>query len=370
VGDATVLAGSIALTGWTLDNIGVQRVELWRDLQSGETTPPFVGTPTDPRAGKVFIANATFVDGARPDVEALNATTPSAYRAGWGYLLLTWGLWNQGNGTYKLYAFAFDQENNLGTIGSKTVIVSNNTATKPFGSIDTPGIGGDASGPNFGWGLTPKVNGVATCKIQPSGVQVSIDSGPLQPVVYGDARSDIAAGFPGFSNTAGAGGHFIFDWTTLTTGAHTIGWLITDDCNRADGVGSRFFNVTSGTSQTAATYADTYKAEGIRQMAESPDPITVSRGYGELPEIVMPGEAGSRTVEVKQGERIEVRLPHEFETAYQLVGGQRRALPTGAMWDAASGTFYWRPAAAFLGRFRIVFSDGTQRIGVRIVVTP
>ena len=68
-GDATVLAGSIAVTGWTLDNIGVQRVELWRDLQPGETTPPFASTPSDPRNGKVFIANATFVDGARPDVE-------------------------------------------------------------------------------------------------------------------------------------------------------------------------------------------------------------------------------------------------------------------------------------------------------------
>ena len=89
---------------------------------------------------------------------------------------------------------------------------------------------------------------MATCKIQSNGVQVSIDSGPLQPVVYGDARTDIAGAFPGFSNTAAAGGHFIFDWSTLTNGAHTIGWLITDDCNRADGVGSRFFNVTTGTS--------------------------------------------------------------------------------------------------------------------------
>ncbi len=80
-----------------------------------------------------------------------------------GYLVLTWGLWNQGNGTYKLYAFGFDQETNVATIGSKTIIVNNNTATKPFGSIDTPAIGGDASGPNFGWGLTPKVNGAATC---------------------------------------------------------------------------------------------------------------------------------------------------------------------------------------------------------------
>jgi hypothetical protein len=80
------------------------------------------------------------------------------------------------------------------------------------------------SGPNFGWGLTPKVGGVATCKIQPSGVERSIDSGPLQPVVYSaDVRADIAGAFTGFSNSAAAGGHFIINWTTLTTGAHTIG---------------------------------------------------------------------------------------------------------------------------------------------------
>src|SRR5439155_22643728 len=92
VGDATVLAGSVAVTGWTLDNIGVQKVELWRDLQPGETTPPFAGAASDPRNGKVFISNVTFVDGARPDVEGLYPTMPANYRAGWGYLMLTWGL--------------------------------------------------------------------------------------------------------------------------------------------------------------------------------------------------------------------------------------------------------------------------------------
>lgn len=107
VGDATVLAGSIAVTGWALDNVGVKRVEIWRDLQAGETTPPFASGTSDPRRGKVFISNATFVEGARPDVEGLNPTVPFAYRAGWGYLLLTRGLWNQGNGTYKLYAAGF-----------------------------------------------------------------------------------------------------------------------------------------------------------------------------------------------------------------------------------------------------------------------
>src|SRR5205814_9037401 len=29
-GDASVLAGSIAVGGWSLDNVGVQRVEIWR----------------------------------------------------------------------------------------------------------------------------------------------------------------------------------------------------------------------------------------------------------------------------------------------------------------------------------------------------
>jgi YVTN family beta-propeller protein len=370
-GDSAVLAGSVAVTGWTLDNIGVQRVELWRDLQPGETTPPFSGGPAgDPRNGKVFIAIPMFVDGARPDIEALYSSTPANYRGGWGYLMLTWGLWNQGNGTYRLYAFAFDQENNVATIGSKTIIVNNNAATKPFGAIDTPGVGGDASGPNFGWALTPKVNGVATCKIPSNGVQVSIDSGPLQPVVYGEARSDIAAAFPGYSNAAAAGGNFIFDWSTLTNGPHTIGWLITDDCNRADGVGSRFFNVTGGTSLTAAS---TEVPSGALRASEteSDAAITVARGYGELPEIIAPSEAGSRTVEVKQGERIEIRLPRGFASAYQIgAGGQRRTLPTGATWDEASGIFYWQPAPAFLGRYRLVFSNGAERISVGVVVRP
>jgi hypothetical protein len=374
-GDGTVLAGSIALTGWTLDDIGVKQVELWRDLQPGETTPPFGGAATDPRTGKVFIANATFVEGARPDVEALNSSTPFANRAGWGYLMLTWGLWNQGNGTYRFHAFGVDQEGATATIGTKTVVISNNTATKPFGSIDTPGIGGDASGPNFGWGLTPKVNGIATCKIQPSGVQYSIDSGPLQPVVYGDARADIAGAFAGFSNTAAAGGHAIIDWTALTNGPHTIGWLITDDCNRADGVGSRFFNVTSGTTaltvpefrlkaETTELSASAFRRNGL---SESDAAITVAKGFGELPVVL--AAPGARTVELKQGERIEVRVPRGFADAWQLgPDGEVRPLPVGSTWDGANGILYWQPAEAFLGRYRIVFGNGRERISVRVIV--
>ena len=366
-GDATPLAGSIAVTGWALDNIGVKQVELWRDLQPGEPTPPFAGAASDPRNGKVFIANAPFVDGARPDVESLNATTPLNYRAGWGYLLLTWGLWNQGNGTYRLHAFALDQEGNTATLGTKAVVVNNNAATRPFGSIDTPAIGGDpGTTANFGWGLTPKVNGAATCRIPSNGIQVSIDSGPLQPVVYGDPRSDIAAAFPGFANSAAAGGHFIFDWSTLSNGPHTIEWVITDDCNRADGVGSRIFTVTGGTSVLAAP-AGTASVAALR---ESDETLLLSRGHGELPEAIPAGPAGSRTIDVRQRERIELRAPRGFTSAYQLANGERRELPLGSTWDAVSGTFSWQPVPGFLGRYRLVFSNGRELINVRVFVRP
>jgi hypothetical protein len=348
----------------------VQRVELWRDLQPGETTPPFASTPTDPRNGKVFIANATFVDGARPDIEATYPSTPANQRAGWGYLLLTQGLWNQGNGTYRFYAFAFDQENNVATIGTKSVVVNNAAASKPFGSIDTPGPGAEASGPNFGWALTPKVNGAATCRVGANGVQVSIDSGPLQPVVYGDFRPDIANAFAGFSNSSGAGGSFIVDWSTLSNGLHTIGWFVTDDCNRSDGIGSRFFTVSDGTNVAALSGSAALSAIRSRE-TESDAAITVAHGLGELPIVVTPDVAGSRTIEVKQGERIEIRLPRGFDTGYQLVSdGRRGALPIGASWDSAANTLSWQPAPGFLGRYRLVFSNGTERISLRLVVLP
>jgi len=380
LGDGSVLAGSIAMTGWALDNIGVKQVELWRDAQPGETTPTINNGPNDPRTGKIFIANAAFSSGARPDVEGLYPNTPASGRAGWGYLMLTWGLYNQGNGTYKLYAFAIDQENNIATLGSKSVVINNNSATKPFGSIDTPAIGGDpGTALNYGWALTPKVNGGATCKIQSNGVQVSIDSGPLQPVAYGDARPDIAGAFSGFSNTSAAGGHVSVDWSRLTNGPHTIVWVVTDDCNRADGIGSRYFTVTNGTSALSTEFRLKAEATEIDRVASETEPVAsvfrrnsaqlvLTRDYDGAMELV---DGESPTIEVRQGERIELRAPRGFEAAWQPgPNGRPRPLPTGSTWDAGSATFYWQPAPGFLGRYRLVLSDGRERIQLRVVVTP
>jgi hypothetical protein len=97
----------------------------------------------------------------------------------------------------------------------------------------------------------------------------------------------------------------------------------------------------------------------------------LTRGFNGSAEVLAPGETGTHTIAVKQGERIELRSPRGYDTAYQLgPGGQARALPIGSTWDAASGTFYWQPAPGFLGRYRVVFGNGDERISVRLVVLP
>jgi probable HAF family extracellular repeat protein len=364
-GSATV-AGSVAVTGWALDDVGVERVELWRDLAPGETTPPFASTPTDPRNGKVFIATATFVSGSRPDVESAYPTMPASSRAGWGYLMLTYGLWNRGNGTYTLYAFGVDQDAHVTQLGTKTITSNNATATKPFGAIDTPEQGATVSGTvtNFGWALTPGT----TCTVAGGSVQVSIDSGPLQPVIYGGARADVAAAFPGYTDANAAGGSYTLNTTTLSNGLHTIGWYVTDSCGRADGVGSRFFSVANG-SLTAAARASAPAPPAARAIAWSPIAARLDDGGWTS---IAATTTGDRLVAVAQDERLELQVPaHGPLTGRLIVNGTERPLPIGSSLDAAAGVFRWQPAPGFLGRFDLVFVDtaGTAT-RVRVLVRP
>jgi len=237
--DGGTASGAIPVTGWALDDIGITSVKVYRD--------PVAGEPAPGGSGKVFLGDATLVSGARPDVEAAYPATPLNYRAAWGYMLLTNLLPDQnahtaagGNGPFHIYAYANDAEGNSTLLGTKAFTANNHYATKPFGSIDTPGQGQTVSGTlnNFGWVLTPQT---ATVPTDGSTVQVFVDGNFKGTAQYNLFRNDIATLFPGYNNTNGAIGVFTIDTTTLSNGVHTIFWVVTDNQGRADGIGSRYF---------------------------------------------------------------------------------------------------------------------------------
>ena len=379
---ATGMQGSFAVTGWALDDIGVDHVEIWRDLVAGEDpTHAYTTDPAHPGYTKVYIATPLFVTGSRTDVEGLYPTYPMANRAGWGYLLLSWGLWNQGNGSYTLYAFAFDVDGHHTALGTKTIAVANAQATKPFGALDTPGYGATVTGPfwNYGWALTPTAS--PACTILNGSVTMHIDSGPGVAVNYGDLRTDIAASFGGFSNGTNSGGASYLDTTTLSNGMHTIGWLVYDNCGRGDGIGSRFFTVLNASADEARELrAGLEPGDPGRAARAANDPSVAVRHLGGDWQRVGPTADGLRVVEVAQDGRIEVQLPPLAGATYagaQEVGGRRRALPVGSSLDATAGLFYWQPAPGFLGKYDLVFGPssgagaaGGDAVRVRVVVGP
>jgi hypothetical protein len=136
--DNATVSGSIAITGWALDDGGLENVKIY--LVQGKT--------------QTYIGDAIFVEGARPDVAAAYPEYPSHTKAGWGYMMLTNFLPGGGNGTFVLSVVATDLADKTTELGKKTIIADNAHAVKPFGTIDTPTQGGMATGSrsvNWGW---------------------------------------------------------------------------------------------------------------------------------------------------------------------------------------------------------------------------
>jgi len=237
---ATNLYGAIGVTGWSLDDIEVLRISLWRDR---------IGSEPAGANNLVYIGDAVFLDGARPDVANTFPTYPLNTRGGWGVQVLTNMLPNSngspgtGNGTYKLSVFAHDREGKMTLLGAPTVTVNNAAATRPFGTLDTPGNGQTVSGllTVFGWALTPQPGIIP---INGSTIAVFVDGVSLGPPNgYNQFRPDIATLFPGYANTNGAVGYFYLDTTTLANGIHSIAWSVTDNLGRIEGIGNRLFYV-------------------------------------------------------------------------------------------------------------------------------
>ena len=161
---AAGVTGSIPVTGWALDDVGVSSVKIYRNCLPGIDNP--LSCQTVNGNSVVFIGDATFIAGARPDVEALNPSYPLAYRAGWGYLLLTNMLPHvtapanpaaAARARSRCSRMRPTWTGHRVLLGQRTITLDNDHGAKPFGAIDTPSQGGAVSGivQNYGWALTP-----------------------------------------------------------------------------------------------------------------------------------------------------------------------------------------------------------------------
>jgi hypothetical protein len=186
----TGVTGAVPFTGWALDDVEISRVMVCRAAFGGEVAPV---DPNCAGAAQIFVGFAVFIEGARPDVAAAFSAYPANTKAGWGFMVLTNMLPNQGNGTYLFYMYGQDREGRSTLLGTRTMTCANASATLPFGAIDTPAQGGVASGTafvNFGWALTPQPKSIpvsgSTITVLVDGVAVgtahTTTSDPTSPV--------------------------------------------------------------------------------------------------------------------------------------------------------------------------------------------
>jgi len=338
--DATAnLNGSMTIAGWAIDDVGIDRVEIWRDPVVGDTATPYEGP--GPGRGKIFLAQPALIPGARPDVEAAYAFSPGAHQAGWGYVLSAADTSNPaGSDPLQLYAFAFDQEGHWTAIGRKTI---HRDGASDLQRMDAPGT-------------LPVGQGVSAEFWNIECAQVGIDAGSAMAIVGGDSRADAPTRLQGFTPQRRLSVNFI-DSRAPANQAQYEGQMPTANRGRIGGI-----DVSASGSSLSTDVA-----------ASSSDPIAFRHRGGEW-QFVSPNLNATRVVEIGQEEDVEVRLPMAGAAGYvgyQMVADERRPLPLGSTLDGPSGTFFWQPAAGFLGTFDLEFaSEDSTAVRVCVVVGP
>ncbi len=395
----TGVTGAVPFTGWALDDIEVLRVMICRAAVGPEVPPE--SDPNCAGASQIFVGFAVFIDGARPDVQAVYPGMPVNTKAGWGFMVLTNTLPDiplgepaGGNGQFQFFVYAQDRDGHALLLGARTMTCANASATKPFGAIDTPTQGGVASATNFvnfGWALTPPGPTMPFKMIPLDGstITVLVDGNSLGTADYNHERPDIEELFPNYQNTAGVNGAVgfrVIDTTLLTNGLHTISWTVTDSGGAIEGIGSRFFTVSNGGGAlTAAVEGDASSrvmpsAKVIAATPPDDTPVLGRRGW----DLDGPwrwfgvGRSGRAVIRGEEIDRFEVQLGEHAGAQYTghlRVGEELAPLPIGSQLDAATGRFTWAPGVGFVGSYDVVFvrwagARAVARHELRIILAP
>jgi hypothetical protein len=354
--DGATVSGAVAVGGWALDDLEVTRVRIYRDSSIAEP------------AGLVLLGDAVFIPGARPDVQQAAPNVPGSDRAGFGFMILTNTLPNQGNTFFRIHAIAEDAEGHSTLLGSRIIIGANTASQQPFGTIDTPLQGQTIAGSsyvNFGWALTPQPGMIPT---DGSTIQVIVDGMPIGNVDYNHFRPDVSTTFPGLANSGGPVGFRVFDTTALSEGLHTISWLVTDSRPATSGLGSRYFNVANSADAALPAAGNVGATETTGQAEDVAKPLGAApapdRGRRAESLAIAANDEQTRTLTLAPMERLELALDALLgavdEACSATWAGYRSKdnvltdLPVGAVVDP-SGTFYWQTGPGFAGRFPLVF---------------
>lgn len=359
--DGADVYGNIPMTGWALDDVEVTQVEIKRAPHT-EDSSEVIGPD-----GLVYIGDAVFVKGARPDVGASYPNYPKADRAGWGYMLLSNFLPNEGNGTFTLYAIANDGSGHKVYLGQKVIHSDNANSVDPFGTIDTPVQGGVVSGSefvNFGWALTPQPKFIPN---DGSTILVWVDGQPLGHPVYSNYREDIATLFSGYANSEGAVGYYYLDTTAMENGTHNIVWSVEDNEGVGTGIGSRYFEIQNmGNAAGNGLESDFSCLQNDASGSLSLNVLGMERGYqgktrgensSDVLETLNKRNDGAHKIEIEEIERIELHF--KKQGGNRLIGwgeSSNKPLPVGSFIDEKNSVFYWSPGPGFLGEYILHFA--------------
>jgi len=386
--------GAIAMTGWVVDDVGVQQVRVYRQCLTFD----------DPKSCQtvlginvVLVGQASVIPGARPDVEKLYPGMPAANAAGWGLLILSNLLPNipaasaaGGVGTFTFYAVATDVEGKQKVLGRTindstptTVTIANDTISKPFGAIDTPAQGATVSGTlhNFGWALTPDPGTGVMIPVNGSTINVFIDGVSVGTAAFNHCRGtvgtpvsvgascndDVSSIFRGTGTTyrnldigRGPIGLRTIDTTALTNGLHTISWGVSDTADRIEGIGSRYFNVLNSSADVIVRSAGASAPEdrhGLKPVPYEEVVIYARTGYNleSAYTPLEPNADGVPQARIPEHGRIELQIAGVVDGAL-IVNGEARALPVGVGIDRERGLVTWVAGAGYLGTYRLSFS--------------
>jgi|GEM_PF-3405081 len=357
--DNATVSSSIPVTGWALDDVGVESVKIYGGTKPDQLT---------------HIGDAALVEGARPDVTAAYPDVAANDKAGWGYMMLTNFLPNGGNGTYYIRAVATDTQGNQTILGAKTIYCDNQHAGKPFGAIETPAQGEIASGndyANWGWALTPPPARIPT---DGSTINVWVDGVNLGHPNYNVYRKDIASFFPGYENSDGAAGFFNLDTTAYASGVHTIQWTARDNAGNSDGIGSRFFTIQNPDrdhSLSTVTRHNTNMSAISTPMRDSDAPMQYRTGHDVDAPLVTATPDGNDKIRiyVQPSSRLELRLGQTGFSGYSFSNNDIRTLPIGSALDSAGAIFNWGPGPGVVGDFDLVFIRDTGDDWIKKEVT-